>query len=639
MTEKIGRLSRLGFRSLAECLLSAPKEYRDYLEPLYILPIPDTRVRHYLVLTLTDQKLFDKIGSETRMWKDASRAVMRGVDGRGDGISITVFGNVWPWKEFQLGDELHLFGEVTTWQGKRQLTNPELVPVADRGRVVPLYLGKPGQVKGELLSQAISQALPMINDASCLLLEQAGMHEADFRSATGYNDPADLLRTLHTPPSVREGAGAVEVARKLAVTAILNRALRNQSLKPVSGSSIAVDREKVVSLVAGLPYALTGDQLKAIEEIVSDLRSPFPMRRLLSGDVGTGKSVTFMVPIVAAHLAGARIAIIAPSQLLVEQLAGELRELFPGTPVSEVVSGSKIGEGIVVGTTAVYSVAKKNSVVFDVVVTDEQHRFSVGQKTSLLEPHTNFLEATATAIPRTLALVQFGGVAVSILRECPVKKNIRTRIVLKKDGGRLFEFVHQQIQLGGQVAVIYPLAEDKGDGDRNSVEAAFLRFQAKWGNRVGMLHGKLSDDEKNTVIGKMKAGEIDLLVSSTVIEVGLTLPSLRAVVVVNADRFGVSQLHQLRGRVARKGGDGFFFGYLPSDEDGVDDEAMERLRMLVDCNDGFTLAERDADLRGFGDVESAGDAQTGNSRLLFWGITIDRKEIESGARDLGLVAA
>ncbi|WP_432263235.1 helicase-related protein [Cupriavidus sp. TMH.W2] len=636
MTEKIGRLSRLGFRSLAECLLSAPKEYRDYLDPLHILPIPDTGMKHYLVLTLTERTLYDKLRQATRIWKDATRIVMRGVDGRGDGVSITVYGSVWPWKVFQPGDELHLFGSVTTWQGIRHLNNPELVPAEDRGKVIPLYLGKPGQVKGELLSQAVSQALAMVNDASCLLLEQAGMRESDFRSATGYNDPADLLRTLHLPPSVREGNAAIQVARSLSLTAILNRALRNQSHRPVPGSSIAVDREKVAKLVAALPYPLTGDQAKAIEEVVSDLRSPFPMRRLLSGDVGTGKSVTFMVPVVAAHLEGAKIAIIAPSQLLVEQLAGELRQLFPGTPVCEVVSGSKIGEGIVVGTTAVIAAATKSSVVFDLVITDEQHRFSVDQKTSLLAAHTNFLEATATAIPRTLALVQFGGVAVSVLRECPVSKNIRTRMVHKKDGGRLFDFVYQQIQLGGQVAVIYPLAEDKGDGDRNSVEAAFLRFQAKWGDRVGMLHGKLSDDEKNAVIGKMKAGEIDLLVSSTVIEVGITLPSLRAVVVVNADRFGVSQLHQLRGRVARKGGDGFFFLYLPED---VDDAAMERLQLLVKCNDGFALAEQDADLRGFGDVESAGGAQTGNARLLFWGITIDRKEIETGAKNLGLVSA
>lgn len=635
MTEKLGRLSRLGFRSLPECLLSAPNEYRDYLEPLYVLPIPDTGHSHYLVLTLTEVLLFDATQQLTRKWKDATRLTMRGVDGRGDGVSIVVFGAIWGWKEYQPGDELHLYGSLKTWNGSRELTNPHIVPTSDRGKIIAIYPGKPGQVRGDHLAKAVYAALPKINEASCMLLEQAGMRESDFRAAVGYHDPADLLKDLHAPASVREGIAAVQAAHKLALHAVLNRALRNQSQKPVSGSSIALDRIKVAGIIRQLPYSLTPGQHKAVDDIVSDLRSPFPMRRLLSGDVGTGKSVTYFVPAVAAYREGARVAIIAPSQILVHQLASELRELFPGTPVCSLVSGSKLEEGIVVGTTAVIAAAKGSSLVFDFVVADEQHRFSVGQKNSLLADHTNLLEATATAIPRTLALIQFGGTALSILRESPVEKKILTRIVHRKDGARLFDFVHQQISRRGQVAIIYPMAEDKGDGERNSVEAAYVRFRAKWGDRVGMVHGSLTDNDKTEVIAKMKSGAIDVLVSSTVIEVGVTLPSLRVVVVVNPDRFGMSQLHQLRGRLARKGGEGYFFLYLPDEPDAT---AVDRLRQLVECNDGFALAERDADLRGFGDVDSDGGAQTGNSRLLFWGVTIDRKEIESCARNLGLVS-
>lgn len=634
-TEKLGRLSRLGFRSLPECLLSAPREYRDYLEPLYVLPIPDTGHNHYLVLTLTEVCLLDAAQQQTTRWKDATRLAVRGVDGRGDGVSIVIIGAVWPWKAFQPGDELHLYGELKTgWRGSRELLNPHIVPEGDRGKIIPMYMGKPGQVKGEALAKAVHEALPRLNEASCLLLEQAGMRETDFRAAAGYHDPADLLRDLHAPASVREGIAAVQAAHRLALRAVLNKAIRNQSQKPVSGSSIALDRGKVADLIGKLPYELTPGQHKGIDDIVSDLRSPFPMRRLLSGDVGTGKSVTYMVPAVAAYQEGAQVAIIAPSQILVHQLASELREFFPGIPVCSLVSGSKLEEGIIVGTTAVITAAKGASLIFDLVVADEQQRFSVGQKNSLLADHTNLLEATATAIPRTMALIQFGGTAVSILRESPVKKKIVTRIVHRKDGARLFDFVHHQIRQGGQAAIIYPMAEDRGDGERNSVEAAYVRFRAKWGDRVGMVHGGLTDSDKTEVIAKMKAGAIDVLVSSTVIEVGVTLPSLRVVVVVNPDRFGLSPLHQLRGRLARKGGEGYFFLYLPEEPDAA---AKDRLRQLVECNDGFALAERDADLRGFGDVDSDGGAQTGSSRLLFWGVTLDRKEIESGARNLGLV--
>lgn len=628
VTDKIGSLKRLGFRSLPECSLVAPQEYRDYLEPLQILPIPDTGIKHYLAMTLVEKAGYDSAGQLTTNWKKTFRLNLRVVDGRGDGIAVTIFGNVWPWLDAKLGDELHMYGEVTTWNNKRQINNPDVVMPAERGRVVPLYKGKPGQVSAESVTLGVQAAMEHLDEAACILLVQAGLRESEFTAMTGLKDPVDLIKTLHQPLSVREGEAAVAIAKQLSITAMLNRAARTQAHIPVEGSSIPVNRTVVAELIQKLPFPATGDQRKAIDEIVSDLRSPFPMRRLLSGDVGTGKSVTFMVPAVAAFLAGALVAIIVPNQLLVPQIAGEIRQYFPGIPVCEVVSGGKIGEGIIVGTTAVLTAAKKINMVFGFVITDEQHKFSVDQKEGLLAPHANLLEATATAIPRTLALVQFGGIALSVLRECPVRKEIKTRIVMRQDGSKLFEFVTQQIQKGGQVAIIYPLAEDKGDGDRNSVEAAFQRFDAMWPGRVAMLHGKLPDDDKLKVIEQMKGRERDAVVSSTVIEVGLTLPSLRVVVVVNAERFGASQLHQLRGRVARGGGVGFFFMYQPEE---IEDASLERLKLLVECSDGFSLAERDADLRGFGDIDAAGGTQTGASRILFWGVRLSRNDIEEAA--------
>ncbi|ABM97164.1 helicase-related protein [Methylibium petroleiphilum] len=635
MSKEIGRLSRLGFSSLPECLLSSPKEYRDYLEPMHVLPIADTGIKVYMVLTLTDRTLFDRTNMPTSNWKRGWRLAMRGVDGRGQGVDITVFGSYFPWMEFQPGDELHLYGQVTTFKGKLQIGNPDLVLPEQRGRIVPIYAGKPGQVSGDSLAKGVAGALSSINEAACMLLAQSGMREAEFRRRAGM-EPEMLLASLHTPKSTREGEMAAKVATELSLAAILGRAARNQSAAPVTESALPIDRAAIQALCARLPFSLTGDQAKAIDEVVGDLRAPFPMRRLLSGDVGTGKSIVFMVPAVAAFNAGARVAIVVPNQLLVEQIAGELRAYYPEIPVQEVTSGAQIGSSLVVGTSAVIHAARKHKLEFDLVIVDEQHKFSVEQKDALRVARTNFLEATATAIPRTLALVGFGGMAVSVLRELPVVKKIATRIVEKADGARLFDFVHAQIAAGGQVAVIYPLAEDMGDGERASVEAAFERFKARYGDRAGMLHGKLSDDEKAAVINKMRDGELSLLVSSTVIEVGVTLPSLRALVVVHPERFGVSQLHQLRGRVARKGGSGYFFLYLPAE---VEDMAMQRLELLVECSDGFTLAERDADLRGFGNVDAGGDAQTGSSRLLFWGVNLTRQDIERGAERLGLLEA
>ena len=627
MSDSLGRLTRLGFTSVPECLLCAPKEYRDFLDPLHILPVPDQQQKHYLVLTLTEQEMFDKHGQGTNDWDSTHRLNMRAVDGRGEGITITVFGTAKEWKNLVPGDSLHIYAEVVTWKGRRQINSPELILHDQRGRICPIYVGKPGQVKASSVSDAVTKALPQMDMAACLLLEQLGMRESDFRTFTGLSDPVDLLRHLHEPTSLVLAERALELAKHLSIKAIINRAERNQARFPVSGSLIPINRQAVVDLIGRVPFSLTGDQHKAIGEIISDLRSPFPMNRLLSGDVGTGKSLTFMIPAIAAFGAGAKVAIIAPNQLLVPQIANEIRGFFPEVQVTEVVSGSKVGEGIIVGTTAVIAQSAKLGLVFDLVIIDEQQKMSVGQKQALLSKHTNFLEATATAIPRTIALVQFGGIALSVLRECPVKKDIVSRVVPKADRARLFDFINTVISKGGQVAVVYPLAEDKGDGERASVEAAFDRFRARMTGRVGMLHGKMSGDEKTAVIEQMKTGALDVLISSTVIEVGITLPSLRAVVVVHPERFGTSQMHQLRGRLARKGGKGYFFLYTPND---VDETAQERLQLMVECQDGFTLAERDADLRGFGNVDGDSGEQTGSTRILFWGIELSRHDIEAG---------
>src|SRR5690606_14166300 len=278
-----------------------------------------------------------------------------------------------------------------------------------------------------------------------------------------------------------------------------------------------------------IPFPLTYDQRKAIWEIVQDLNAPHPMRRILSGDVGTGKTLTFMVPAVAAYQAGASVAIIAPGKLLVRQLAKELREYFPGIPVTEVVGGKDLPDnGIVIGTTAVTIACEASNRTFDFVITDEQHKFSVAQRKVLLADCSNLLESTATAIPRTVALVSMGGMDVSMLKECPVQKEILSRIITRKKQAGLFEFIKAQIAQGGHVAIIYPLVESQTTG--STVEAALDRFAKTFGDRVGIIHGRQKADVKDETIRKMLAGEIDILLSSTVIEVGLTLPSLKVVV-------------------------------------------------------------------------------------------------------------
>lgn len=640
INEDIGRLSRLGFTTLPECLLTVPKGFRDYHDPIEILPLPNTGEFHYLALTLVERTIYSREGKTIDELKGAFRAVLRAFDARGERVQINVIGKpgIESWAQPDIGTVVNLYGQLITFDGRLGLSNPSLVGGEQVGRVVPIYQGKTNQVSADLLTESIGRALPQINEAACLLLEQALMHEDDFAKLTGISDPATLLRTLHSPLSVREGLEAIEVAKTLSVKALVNKVIANRSRPAVKGSLLRIDRDQVADLIQRAPFEPTSDQLRAIDEIVADLRSPFPMERILSGDVGTGKSFTFMVPAAASHLAGARVAIIAPSQILVDQLASELSGLFFELPIKKYTSKAKvdISTGIIVGTTAVLTAAKKEGIVFDLVIADEQHKFSVSQRKKLLAPHTNFLEATATAIPRTVALVKLGGMPISILTQAPVKREIISRIITLKAREKLNDFVMEVINGGGQAAFIYPVVDGNADASRHSVEAAYERFRRVLGDSVAMIHGSLPEDVKTNTIQAMKNNEIKLLVASTVIEVGVTIPNLRLLVAVNAENFGVSQLHQLRGRLARKGGTGYFIMYLP---EPIQKPASDRLRLLSTCSDGFRLAEMDAEARGFGNLDIDGDRQSGSARMLFWGITLERSEIEQGAIDAGLIPA
>lgn len=635
---ELGRLKRLGFSTLAECLLSIPKAYYDYTRPSPVASKNLEEADQYLVLRTGEGRQLFCGKKKTDYWKGATRIEVECRDARGTTVTVVTFGNVWPWKEVEEGQVLHLHGHLTRFNGRLCLQNPHPVPPHARGKVVAAYSGKPGQVSGEALGEGVSRAIHRLEDAEVLLLAQAGLLDSEFTKLTGVKSAQTLLKLLHFPRDVAQGERAMALARRLSAETVVRRSAEARMRPPVAGSAITISKSLVEELISELPFPLTGDQRTAINEIVTDLRSAYAMNRLLSGDVGTGKSIVFMVPAAAAYAAGADVAILVPSQLLVNQIARELRANFPELPVCEVVAGSKIGEGIVVGTTALLSAAKKAKKKFNFVITDEQHKFSVEQKASLAAKHTNVLEATATAIPRTLALVNFGGMDVSVLRECPVKKTITTRITTEEDQPRVDKFVAEVLERKGQVAVIYPLVETSADETAStegleSVVDAGKKWERRFPGRVGVLHGKLSPEEKKAVIDGMNNGSFDILVSSLVIEVGVTLPSLKAILINHPERFGLAQLHQLRGRVARKGGQGHMFLLAGP---GVDEEAYERLQLLERCSDGFTLAEADMDMRGFGDVNDDSSSQTGTARTLFHNARLTHQEIADTAKRLGV---
>jgi ATP-dependent DNA helicase RecG len=419
----------------------------------------------------------------------------------------------------------------------------------------------------------------------------------------------------------------------------LKLALRRQVRGTEPGLAFAVRSATARQLVDSLPFALTKAQVRVIKEISEDMARPSPMNRLLQGDVGSGKTIVALAAMLIAVDNGYQAVFLAPTEILAEQHFKTLSALLKGIPVSvrllvgaqksslrkDILEDARSGStGIIVGTHAIF----EKDVTFQrlgLVVIDEQHRFGVMQRALVRTKGENpdVLVMTATPIPRTLSLTLYGDLDVSVIDELPLnRKPIRT--ILKHDDERpsVYAFVREQVGLGRQAYFVYPLIEEseKVDLKAATVHYDHLRREVFPDLRVGLIHGRLPADEKDRIMASFKAREIDCLVATTVIEVGIDVPNASVMVIEDAERFGLSQLHQLRGRVGR-GSDQSYCVLVAkkwiarraeridmsqrgrSGLAGVDEErlAERRLAAMVGTTDGFAIAEVDLELRGPGD--------------------------------------
>lgn len=645
--EEVPVWKRMGLAAPEELLFWVPHEYLDFNAPQYVFPEANTG-RRLFACTVFSHRMFDEDNFPTNSLGKARRLVIYVKDHWGNNAEIAVFGNVFEWKSAIGKHALYLYAETDFFNKTLQIRKALQIDPSQLGSIVPIYKGIPGRVKAQTVSNAITGSLPLLEKAGQLLLQKSGLSADAFERLTGYATPHALLLALHAPNSVLEGEEALAITRALCVQTLVKAAQANKVKRHVPTSAIPIQDETLQTLLSALPYTLTQDQQTAIREIVADLRSARPMNRLLAGDVGTGKTLVFLVPLVAAYLAGARVAVMTANQLLVEQALRELAEYFPDVPAFQVKPGIReLPNAILVGTTSVIGAVARTKGCLDFVVTDEQHKFAVSQKQALVDEHTNLLEATATAIPRTLAVVQFGGMDVSLLRQCPVEKDIISRIVLEHEKDRLLEFVKRVAAAGKQTAIVY--AAVSTGSEAKSIEANASKWAKHFPGQVAIAHGQMLEAEKQEALRQMRDKEKRILVASTVIEVGITLASLGCLIVVNAELFGVAQLHQLRGRVSRYGGKGYFFLYLPkpviddNEEDATygktaADRTMKRLQLLVDHSNGFDLAEKDAELRGVGDLTSAGSSQHGKTAFLFRNLKVGIHELKKAMATAGLEA-
>lgn len=532
-----------------------------------------------------------------------------------------------PYRETQLksGEEFFFSGEFEFNYNKYQLSNPSAEKVSDMpvqtDRVLPVYRAIHG-LKTQLSRKIINELRPLMTmlpetlPASLVTSEKLVSHSEAILGMHFPSSPEDVSRA-------KERIGFEELF-VLLLASQMNR-IENAKLE---GWHIPFEQSVVKSFVSGLPFELTGAQRIAAWDILQDFEKKIPMNRLLQGDVGSGKTVVAGLAARQAAHEGFQTALMAPTEILASQHAETLdRLLSPFGVTVGLLTGSVKGKArevlyaaiqsgdvdVVVGTHALIQTGV-NFKRLGFVVIDEQHRFGVKQRQELLKksehmPH--LLAMTATPIPRSLALTVYGELDVSVLNELPKgRKAIATKIWSPNSRRQLYALIEAQLVEGRQAYVICSLIDNNPDNELKSVEAEFKRLdQKEFKHRtIGLLHGKMKSSEKEEVMRRFASGEVEILVSTTVVEVGVDVPNATVILIEDADRFGLAQLHQLRGRVGRSVHQSYCYLMVSSSK-----APSQRLKEVEKSNDGFHLAEVDLRLRGPGEIY--GRAQHGELNL------------------------
>ena len=569
-------------------------------------------------------------------------------DGSGT-MKVSFFNQAWREKQLPPGTEAVFFGKLEDFRGRRQMTNPVVDLIGDRtGKVVPVY---PQSEKVRLTSWDLAR---WIEEALRRTGELADPVPEALLDRHDLVDRTNAFHDIHVPATTDAHALA---RRRLVFDELLRvqlaLVLRKRRIEATTaGVAHDTSHRLVDRFHAGLPFPITDAQRRTIAEIEADMAQPVPMHRLLQGDVGAGKTLVAVSALLVAVQGGHQGALMAPTEVLAEQHALGVRAMLEGFTVGDdgalfdrplrvelltnrvpAAARRQITEDlaagrvdVVIGTHALLS-ADVAFASLGLVVVDEQHRFGVEQRAALRDKGRgavpDVLVMTATPIPRTAAMTVYGDLDVSVLDELPPGRTpIRTEWPRTEDAqGAMWDHVRAELGAGRQAYVVCPLVDESEKLEVSSATETYelLRATELEGFRVGLLHGRVKPDEKEATMAAFRAGELDSLVATTVIEVGVDVPNATVMVILDADRFGIAQLHQLRGRVGR--GAHASVCYLVGE--GTTEGGEERLAAMVRTTDGFELAEVDLDLRGEGTI--MGERQKGATDLKLASLRRDRE--------------
>ena len=602
---RVKLLNKLNIYTLKDLIEYYPRDYEDRSKPKNLYECTDGE--EVLIETMA-------AGRITEMHKGRmtiSRLIVKDQTGT---CYITWFNQGYLRDKFQPGRMYRFFGKISNKNGRLEMNSPvydEIDQSKNTGKIIPIY-PLTYELKQNTLRKIIENGLAEVKGKLPETLPEYILKENNLW------DINNTIERIHFPIEFSDFNKARErlVFEELLTTQLALLKLKNNYEHETDGIQFSKDvyMSDVINI---LPFKLTKAQLRVLEEIDRDMESNKPMNRLLQGDVGSGKTVVAMIAAYKAVKSGYQATIMAPTAILasqhLESFQGILEELGIKTELlissvtkkkkSEILEKLQSGEiDILIGTHAIL----EENVVFKnlgLVVTDEQHRFGVKQRGTIASKGQNpdVIAMSATPIPRTLALILYGDLDISIIDELPPnRKKIETYAVRKNMEERVNNFIRKQITEGRQAYIVCPLVEENEDmeGLQSVIELA-ERYQKETFSeyKVAYLHGKMKPKEKDEIMERFKNGEIQILIATTVIEVGVNVQNSSIMVVENAERFGLAQLHQLRGRVGR----GEYQSYCILKYEGNSETIRQRMKVMCDTNDGFIISEKDLELRGSGD--------------------------------------
>ena len=631
------RFEKLGILTLADLLCHYPRRYLDFSRPYSIAEAPlDTEC-------VVKAEVFAKPAGRILPGGRRMERITAGDDV--SSLEVTWFNNPYAAQKLELGQEYYFQGIVTGGMLRRQMVNPQVrtgmqIQSAPFEAVYPQTEGLTSSAIGKCVRQLLPHAELLPDPLPPAMLQKYRLLPK-----------AEAVRAIHCPKTEDEAFAARRrlIYEELLILQLGIGRMKNRGAAATGAPMRPLDPEP---FWASLPFSPTGAQRRTVGEILTDMAGDTSMNRLLQGDVGSGKTLVAAAAIWACIRSGYQAALLAPTEILASQHAENLNRLLApfGMRVALLTGGMKAAvrrttltairedqADLVVGTHAILS----EGVAFarlGLAVVDEQHRFGVRQRGMLAEKAENphLLVMSATPIPRTLGLLLYGDLDISILDELPPgRKPVKTRCITGKKRRDLYGFLDREIGAGRQVYIVCPAIEDTPDGGLNAVKTYYEDVAKALlpERRVGLMHGKLKPKEKAAVMEDFKEGRLDALVSTTVIEVGVDVPNATVMVIENAERYGLSALHQLRGRVGRGAAESWCF--LVSDNAG--ENVQKRLKFLCSTNDGFAVAQYDLETRGPGDF--FGSRQHGLPTLQIADLMNDTRTLHAAQSEAALLLA